>query len=164
MTHHDRRPRADQMAALHATHAPHAPQRTSTCAAADRLRCRVMPTVMPAPRRWTWILAAALVLLALVRLGYWLATSYAAAAPGPDIEVAIRDFTFSPGALVVPVGTRVRWKNLDVEPHTVRSENGDFSSGVLATNESFSYRFTRPGTYRYVCSIHSQMVATIIVK
>jgi plastocyanin len=46
----------------------------------------------------------------------------------------------------------------------VVSENGLFRSGALDTNESFSYRFEKAGTYRYACSIHPRMVGTIIVQ
>ena len=112
---------------------------------------------------------SALVLLALLGLGVWLGAPRAWMAPRPDSEVAIRNFMFSPASLVVAVGTRVRWKNDDSEPHDIRSVDiggvdDSFRSGVLAPNDSFSHRFARPGTYRYVCSIHSQMVATIVVK
>ena len=88
----------------------------------------------------------------------------------PDVSVrqeravAIRDFMFSPTSLVVAVGTKVSWKNFDGELHTIRSIDDSFRSGALEHNDSFSHRFNTPGTYRYVCSIHSQMVATIVVK
>jgi plastocyanin len=112
---------------------------------------------------------SALVLLALLGLGVWLGAPTAWMASRQDGEVAIRDFMFSPASLVVAVGTRVRWKNYDSEPHDIRSidisgVDDGFRSGALAPNDSFSHRFARPGTYRYVCSIHSQMVATIVVK
>jgi plastocyanin len=41
---------------------------------------------------------------------------------------------------------------------------GLFRSGALDTNESFSFRFEKPGTYHYACSIHPRMVGTIIVE
>jgi plastocyanin len=71
---------------------------------------------------------------------------------------------FTPTAMTVPVGTTVKWKNLDGEPHTVRSVDTAFASGALDQNDSFSFKFDKPGTYRYVCSIHPQMVGTIVVK
>jgi len=100
----------------------------------------------------------------LLGLGAWLAAPSTTASMRPDSVVAIRDFMFSPTALVVAAGTRVSWKNFDGEPHTIRSIDDSFRSGALDPNDSFSYRFTKPGTYRYVCSIHPQMVATIVVK
>lgn len=106
----------------------------------------------------------ALVLLALVALGAWLAAWSTAGSGRQESTVAIRDFMFSPASLVVAVGTRVTWKNFDGEPHTIRSIDDSFRSGALDPNDSFSHRFNKPGTYRYACSIHPQMVATIVVR
>jgi plastocyanin len=66
--------------------------------------------------------------------------------------------------MTIAPGTTVRWKNLDGEPHTVRSIDTSFRSDPLDQNDSFAFRFDKPGTYRYVCSIHPQMVGTIVVK
>jgi plastocyanin len=30
--------------------------------------------------------------------------------------------------------------------------------------ESFSFRFDKPGTYKYLCSIHPRMTGAIVVK
>jgi plastocyanin len=87
-----------------------------------------------------------------------------AAAQPPESVVEIKDFMFNPMSLQVPAGTTVRWKNLDGEPHTIRSVDDSFRSGALDQNDSFGFKFDRPGTYRYSCSIHPQMVATIVVK
>ena len=62
------------------------------------------------------------------------------------------------------VRATVSWKNLDPEPHTVRSVDDQFRSGALDQNDSFSFKFDKPGTYRYVCSIHPQIVGTVTVK
>jgi plastocyanin len=78
--------------------------------------------------------------------------------------ISIKEFMFAPTAMTVPVGTTVRWKNLDGEPHTVRSVDTAFASNALDQNDSFTFKFDKPGTYRYVCSIHPQMVGTIVVK
>jgi plastocyanin len=78
--------------------------------------------------------------------------------------VMAKDFMFAPTALTVKAGSTVTWTNTDDEPHTVVSDSGLFRSGALDTNESFKFRFDKPGTYRYVCSIHPRMVGTIIVQ
>ena len=94
----------------------------------------------------------------------------AAAAPAPapaateDTTISIREFMFSPISLTVTAGTTVHWKNLDAEPHTVHGVDTNFRSNAMDQNESFAYKFDQPGTYRYVCSIHPQMLGTIIVK
>jgi plastocyanin len=78
--------------------------------------------------------------------------------------ISIKDFMFAPTSLTVPVGTTVHWKNLDGEPHTVRGIDFAFRSNPLDQNDDFTFKFDKPGTYRYVCSIHPQMVGTIVVK
>ena len=36
--------------------------------------------------------------------------------------------------------------------------------GAMDTNETFSFEFDKPGTYHFMCSIHPQMVGTIVVQ
>lgn len=103
-------------------------------------------------------------LLALANAGASRAAEPAAAPGAADSTIAIRNFMFEPMALVVAAGTKVTWKNYDGEPHTIHSIDDAFRSGALDQNDTFSFQFDKPGTYRYVCSIHPQMVATIVVK
>lgn len=94
------------------------------------------------------------------------ATSPPAAAradAAPPIVIA-RDFMFAPATIAIRAGSTVTWKNTDDEPHTVVSDAGLFRSSALDTNESFSFRFDKPGTYHYACSIHPRMVGTIVVQ
>lgn len=98
-------------------------------------------------------------------LAAFLLVSAAGAAPQEtDATIDIRDFSFAPGSLTVTAGTTVHWRNRDGEPHTVRGVDTGFRSNALDENDSFTYRFDKPGTYRYVCSIHPQMTGTIVVK
>jgi plastocyanin len=53
---------------------------------------------------------------------------------------------------------------MDDEPHTVTSLDGLFRSGALDQDESFSFKFTKPGTYRYVCTIHPRMTGEVVVR
>ncbi len=78
--------------------------------------------------------------------------------------VVMKNFDFAPMAMTVLAGTTVTWKNLDGEPHTVVSADGLFRSGALDQNDTYTFRFSKPGTYKYVCSIHPKMMATITVK
>jgi len=80
--------------------------------------------------------------------------------------VAIDNFTFAPATLTVPVGTKVRWINHDDDAHTVTSAGARklLSSPPLDTGQSFDFTFTEPGTYRYFCSIHPEMQATVVVR
>ena len=87
----------------------------------------------------------------------------AGADAAPPIVIA-RDFMFAPLTITIKAGSTVTWKNSDDEPHTVVSDAGVFRSGALDTNESFTFRFDKPGTYHYACSIHPRMVGTIVVQ
>ncbi len=80
-------------------------------------------------------------------------------------EVKIDNFTFAPVTLTLATGTTVKWVNRDDIPHTVVSEDkSTFKSKALDTDDSFTYTFTKPGTYTYFCSIHPKMVAKVVVQ
>jgi plastocyanin len=108
-------------------------------------------------RRWPWR-AAIVAGLALVAL---MAARASASSP---VAVGIKEFTFAPATLTVPVDTTVTWTNHDEEPHTVTSATGAFRSAGLSNEEAFSQTFTHPGTYQYFCALHPHMKATVIVK
>ena len=79
-------------------------------------------------------------------------------------RILIEKFMFQPMSLTVKAGSTVTWINKDEEPHTVASDSQLFRSGGMDTNESFSFKFDKPGTYRFTCSIHPQMTGTVIVR
>jgi plastocyanin len=100
-----------------------------------------------------------------------IAASLTAAATAParadaprTIQMSIKSFMFAPMTLTVKAGSTVTWTNGDQEPHTIVSQSGLFSSGAIDTSESFSFKFDKPGTYNYVCTIHPRMVGTVIVE
>ncbi|HTD72342.1 MAG TPA: cupredoxin domain-containing protein [Steroidobacteraceae bacterium] len=79
-------------------------------------------------------------------------------------SIEVKDFMFMPTTLTVNAGDKVTWVNKDDEPHTVVSDTGMFRSSAMDTDESFSFKFDKPGTYHFTCSIHPRMVGTIVVK
>ena len=81
-----------------------------------------------------------------------------------DATVTIKNFDYSPMMLSISAGETVTWKNLDGEPHTVVSTDGLFRSQALDQNDSYRFTFDKSGTFRYICSIHPNMRATITVK
>jgi plastocyanin len=89
----------------------------------------------------------------------------AAAAPVAGDAVAIKNFAFAPATLKVKVGTTVSWTNQDTDAHTVTStgSGGPLHSAALNTHATYSYTFTKPGTYSYLCTIHPFMTATVEV-
>ena len=76
---------------------------------------------------------------------------------------AIKGFAFQPDVLKVEVGAKVTWTNDDTVAHTVTADTNSFASGNLQPGGSFSFTFTRLGTYAYHCSIHPSMHGSIVV-
>jgi plastocyanin len=91
------------------------------------------------------------------------------------------DDAFTPGAKVVTLGSAtsvsVRWVNLDVTggeyqsgtvtAHRIEATNpaGAFpSSGNLGRGGTHTVSFNAAGTYEYHCSIHPNMVGSIVVN
>ncbi len=79
-------------------------------------------------------------------------------------EVNIDNFSFKPKLLAVKVGTTVTWTNRDDIPHNVMSTEKTFSSPFLDTDQAFSFKFDKPGKYRYYCKLHPMMTGTILVE
>ena len=67
------------------------------------------------------------------------------AASSSGNSVSIMNFSFTPNSL------------------TVTANQGAFNSPVLP-GSSFSFTFTKAGTYAYHCMIHPYMMATIVVQ
>jgi hypothetical protein len=70
---------------------------------------------------------------------------------------------FNPAQLDVPVGTTVTWTNTDSTAHTTTSDGAGWNSGTLQPRAQFSTTFSEAGTFRYHCSIHPDMVGTVVV-
>ena len=102
--------------------------------------------------------------LGMVTLGTMEMSIPSVAQTSDPTQIVAKDFMFNPTPLTVKVGSTVTWTNKDDEPHTVVSDTGEFKSGGIDTNESFSHTFGKPGTYHFTCSIHPRMVGTVVVQ
>jgi len=90
--------------------------------------------------------------------------------------VTIQNFAFSPSTLTIKPGTTVTWTNKDSVPHNVTSTDGPgisakttstFASGTMSTGQTFTFTFSKAGTYFYECSIHAgeaSMHAKVVAK
>ena len=117
-------------------------------------------------KRTSWILGTVAIAFLIVAAAGRSKNFSAAVAEEKPAATAIKidNFTFSPVTVTVPLGSTVRWTNHDDIPHTVVSDDKtSFKSKALDTDDSFSYTFTKPGTYLYFCSIHPKMTAKVIV-
>ena len=88
----------------------------------------------------------------------------AVAAQDATNVITIDNFTFSPKALTVAVGTTIKWVNHDDIPHTVVEKQTTFRSRLLDTDDAYSYTFTSAGAFDYFCGLHPHMVGQIIAK
>jgi plastocyanin len=88
----------------------------------------------------------------------------AAAQPATGPRIEIKKHKFDVPTITVPLGATVTWVNHDDDAHTVTSTTALFRSPGLDTDDTFSYRFTKPGTYKYFCTLHPLMVGTVIVR
>ena len=121
---------------------------------------------------WGFALAAGLLLTWLVSVP---GTMAAQATPSPTQaevataaatapQVTVEQATFGPATLTIHAGATVTWVNHDSDLHTVTSTQGLFVSPGMDSGDTFSYRFTAPGTYAYFCALHPHMKGTIIVQ
>lgn len=94
-----------------------------------------------------------------------LLASPALAADAPANQIAIHDYMYTPATLTVVTGAKVTWVNHDEVPHTIVDSGADkvFHSAALDTDETYSYTFTKPGTYHYFCTLHPKMLGTVVV-
>jgi plastocyanin len=109
---------------------------------------------------WIFCVAASMV-LALAALP----TVEKLLAASPEaVEIKIDNFSFTPPTLTVKAGTQITWTNADDIPHTVVSDDQNFKSKVLDTDEKFTFTASTPGTYSYFCSIHPKMTGKVVVE
>ena len=81
--------------------------------------------------------------------------------PAASTTVAISGFAYKPATLRTTAGKVVTWRNDDAAPHTASAAG--FSSPQLAKGGTYRRRFTRTGTYAYVCALHPGMRGKVIV-
>lgn len=94
--------------------------------------------------------------------GLALALPPSAAAASQTVQIT--DSAFATPVLTIQVGDTVTWTNADDRPHTVTAGDGSFDSGNIDEGGTFSFTFTTPGTYAYLCQYHPDMTGTIVVE
>jgi plastocyanin len=74
-------------------------------------------------------------------------------------------FRFSPSSLSIAVGDAVAVHNTDSGHHTF-TDSPTFDSGDMGPGATYTYRFTKAGTYSFVCSYHqaSGMTGSVTVR
>ena len=127
--------------------------------------------------------ALKLAVAAMAALTFSGATATAAEAPqtlarakSKPKEVSVADFYFGPEKLTLKKGQSVNWvwAEANTYPHDVHLKSGPkglkqkatYSTKTTAvTDAEFEKKFTTPGTYHFICTIHpTQMHLTVVVK
>ena len=90
----------------------------------------------------------------------------AAAGGGAATEAAsvdIADFAYDPVDVTVKVGGTVEWTNSDTAPHTATAQDDSFDTGSLDQGDKAKVTFDEAGTFKYICTFHPFMNATVEV-
>jgi plastocyanin len=85
------------------------------------------------------------------------------------VEVDAKGNQFVPADIVIDVGTKVTWRNTDAVVHNIKKSadavnfGANFGTDVFAPGQSYSFTFTKPGTFFYTCTIHVLMSGKVTV-
>ena len=108
-------------------------------------------------RHWRAALIGAAALLCL-------GTAAVGTAAAAETHTVVMDgVKFVPESLTVNRGDTIVWQNKDPFPHTVTAK-GVFDSHDIAAGKSWRYTARKTGEFAYVCTLHPNMKATLIVK
>jgi plastocyanin len=94
--------------------------------------------------------------------------------------VRLKSLMFMPDPLKIAVGQTVTWRNDEPITHTVTSgqvtgvdsktglragqqPDGLFNARLPGKGSTFTFTFTKAGTYSYYCDIHQGMNASVVV-
>ncbi len=91
-------------------------------------------------------------------------TTVGGSSGGHEVQVIMTDLSYDPETVTIKVGDTVTWVNQDAPQHDVIADNGEFKSDLFDRGQTFSYTFTKAGTYPYHCSIHPGMAGTVVVE
>lgn len=81
-------------------------------------------------------------------------------------EVRIEGYRYLPREVVVKVGDSVRWTNREkrTSHSVVLPVEGGLESDRLFPDESWQWRFDKPGRYEYRCGPHPEMTGVVVVR
>jgi plastocyanin len=82
--------------------------------------------------------------------------------------VGLRATAFGDEPVVIQKGERLRWRNADTVEHNVVADTPSLpefvATGALAPGDERVFTMNTTGTTRIHCSIHPQMVGTLVVR
>ena len=84
----------------------------------------------------------------------------------PTVRIsATGQLTFDPATQTAHVGDIIQWSNTGSVEHTVTFDSQpSLSDPSLQPGGTWEVKFTSAGTYQYHCTIHANMVGSIVVS
>jgi plastocyanin len=84
-----------------------------------------------------------------------------ATAPAAKTIQQTDQLKFDPATASVSSGAVIMWTNTGTTPHNVTFDSGP-ASPTMNGGDKFEVKFTKPGTYHYVCTFHAPAMAGTI--
>jgi plastocyanin len=79
--------------------------------------------------------------------------------------VTMKNIRYSPSAVTIARGDSVRWNWRDGSiRHDVRFSNGGLKASPLKSAGTYRLTFRKKGTFRFFCSVHSEMKGRVTVR
>ena len=79
--------------------------------------------------------------------------------------VTMKNIRYSPTAVTISRNDRVKWIWRDGSiRHDVRLRSGGFKASTLKSTGTYTLTFKRSGTFRFFCSVHSEMKGRVTVR
>jgi plastocyanin len=82
-----------------------------------------------------------------------------------DAPVDIVNFEFKPQTVTVKPGTKVTWTNGETAIHNIKDTSALATpvSKEMGKGDTFSITYPSPGSYSYICGIHTYMKGSVEV-
>lgn len=76
---------------------------------------------------------------------------------GVEAKITVSNTSFSPATVTVDPGQPVCWTWSGSTEHTVKADDGSFTTGNPSNKGNFQTSFATPGTYGYYCQVHGTL-------
>jgi plastocyanin len=79
--------------------------------------------------------------------------------------ITLKNIRYSPTAVTISRNDRVKyvWRDGSIR-HDVRFRSGGFRASPLKSSGTYTLTFKRSGTFRFFCSVHSEMKGRVTVR
>lgn len=78
------------------------------------------------------------------------------------VTLEIKNWGFNPNVITISKGSTAKWANLDSKVHTVTS-SGNFDSGDIPAGGTWTYTFSKAGTFNYNDKYDPSMQAMVVI-